>query len=96
MLTIRPPEYLLLSPALHPALKSLGPDYLTELGKPRFLFAPHPTDEHPQYDGGEMTYGEAVITLAYIREHWSNLFELLDVDLLVGDLHQVMITLRRR
>ena len=43
-----------------------------------------------------MTYGEAVITLAYIREHWSNLFELIEVDLLVGDLHQVMITLRRR
>jgi hypothetical protein len=37
-----------------------------------------------------------VITLPYIRERWWPLFELLDVDLLVGDLYQVMITLKRR
>jgi hypothetical protein len=43
-----------------------------------------------------MTYGEAVITLPYIRERWTSLFELLDVELLIGDLHQVMVTLRRR
>ncbi len=96
VVTVRPPEYLLLSPAMHPALNSLGPGYLDELRKPRFLFAPHPTDRHPQYDGGEMTYGEAVITLPYIRERWSEMFELLEVDLLAGDLHQMMITLTRR
>ena len=43
-----------------------------------------------------MTYGETVVTLPYVRERWAPLFELLEVDLLVGDLHQVMLTLRRR
>jgi hypothetical protein len=43
-----------------------------------------------------MTYGEAVITLPYVRERWSSMFELLDVDVLLGDLYQVMLTLRRR
>jgi hypothetical protein len=42
-----------------------------------------------------MTYGETVVTLPYVRERWAPLFELLDIDLLVGDLHQVMLTLRR-
>ena len=96
VLTVRPPEYLLQAPAMHPALEALGSDYLAELRKPRFIFVPHPVDKHPQYDGGEMTYGETVITLPYIRERWSDRFELLDVDLLLGDLHQMMITLRRR
>ncbi len=96
VVTVRPPEYLSLSPAMHATLASLGPGYLAELRKPRYLFVPHPVDKHPQYDGGEMTYGEAVITLPYIRERWSDMFELLEVDLLVGDLHQMMITLRRR
>jgi hypothetical protein len=43
-----------------------------------------------------MTYGETVITLAYIRERWAPLFELLEVDLLVNDPYQLMLTLRRR
>jgi hypothetical protein len=43
-----------------------------------------------------MTYGEAVITLPYVRERWSAMFELLEVDVLLGDLYQVMLTLRRR
>ena len=42
-----------------------------------------------------MTYGEAVITLHYVRERWSRWFELLSTDLLLGDLHQIMLTLRR-
>ena len=37
-----------------------------------------------------------MITLPYIRERWSELFELLGVDILIDDLHQVVITLRRR
>ena len=36
-----------------------------------------------------MTYGETVITLPYVRERWSDRFELLAVDVLVGDLFQV-------
>ena len=42
-----------------------------------------------------MTYGETVVTLPYVREHWAPAFELLGADLLLGDLHQVMLTLRR-
>ena len=62
----------------------------------RYVFAPHAADpSHPQYAGGEMTYGETVITLPYVRERWSRWFELLHSDLLIGDLHQVVLTLRR-
>ena len=72
------------------------PEYLhggSRLAGPRYLFAPHPADS--QYAGGEMTYGEMVITLPYVRERWSRWFELLHTDLLIGDLHQVVLTLRR-
>ena len=41
-------------------------------------------------------YGETAITLPYVRERWGRWFELLHVDLLLGDLHQVVLTLRRR
>ncbi len=97
VLTIRPPAFLDFSPLMHSVRQSLGSDPRARLEEPRYLFAPHPIDStHLQYDGGEMTYGETVITLPYVRERWSPMFELLDVDLLVGDLHQVMLTLRRR
>jgi SAM-dependent methyltransferase len=89
VVTIRPPAYLRVSPLLKPT--PLAPD------EARYLFVAHAAqDSHPQYGGGDMTYGETVITLPYIRERWAPLFDLLDVDLLLGDLHQVMITLRRR
>jgi SAM-dependent methyltransferase len=89
VVTVRPPGYLHVSPLLRPV--PIAP------GEARYLFVPHAADDsHPQYGGGEMTYGETVITLPYIRERWAPLFELLDVDLLLDDLHQVMITLRRR
>jgi SAM-dependent methyltransferase len=83
VVTIRPPAYLALSPPS---------------GEARYVFRPHPAEAtHFQYGGaGEMHYGETVITLPYIRERWSALFELLEVDLLVDDLYQVMVTLRRR
>ena len=94
--TIRPPAYLQLCELLHPVRDRLGPDPAARLAEPRHLFAAHPADpSHPQYAGGEMTYGEAVITLSYVRERWSRWFELLYTDLLLGDLHQVMLTLRR-
>jgi SAM-dependent methyltransferase len=83
VVTIRPPAYLGLT---------LPP------GEPTYVFRPHPAEpSHLQYDGsGEMHYGETVITLAYARERWSHLFEPCAADLLIGDLHQVMVTLRRR
>jgi hypothetical protein len=43
-----------------------------------------------------MDYGETVISLPYVRERWSEQFELLDVALLTEDMHQVVVTLRRR
>jgi hypothetical protein len=43
-----------------------------------------------------MTYGETVVTLAYVRRHWASLFDLVDVSLLTEDLHQVVLALRRR
>lgn len=97
VLTIRPPAYLDHCERLRPLLDSLGPDRLAALEEPRYLFAPHPSaPDHPQFHGAEMTYGETVVTLAYVRRHWGPLFELLDVSLLVEDLHQVVLALRRR
>ena len=97
VVTVRPPAYLWFSPLMRPALASLGADPDAGLRDPRYLFVAHPAESsHPQYEGGEMTYGEAVVTLPYVRERWSSMFELLDVDLLIGDLYQVMLTLRRR
>src|SRR4051812_39811361 len=76
IVTVRPPDYLRLSPLMAPALRALGPDPEAELREPRHLFVAHPAqDSHPQYDGGEMTYGEAVITPAYVHERWADLFE---------------------
>ncbi len=96
VVTVRPPEYLQSCELMHPVLQPLGSDYRARLEEPRYLFAAHAADPgFFQYAGGEMTYGETVITLPYIRERWSSMFELLDVDVLIGDLHQVMVTLRR-
>jgi SAM-dependent methyltransferase len=97
VVTIRPPEYLRRSPLMHGTLEGLGPDPAARLAEPRYLFVPHPPDpRHLEYQGGEMYYGETVITLPYVREGWAELFELLEIDLMIGDLHQVMLTLRRR
>jgi SAM-dependent methyltransferase len=97
VLTVRPPDYLWSCALMRPALEALGSDFVMPLSDPLYLFVPHEADErHPQYAGGEMTYGEAVITPAYVRERWSRLFDLVAVDLLIGDLQQVVLTLRRR
>lgn len=96
-LTVRPPDFLALSELMHPLLSSLGSDLGAWLEEPRYLFVPHAAGpENMLYDGGEPTYGESVVTLAYIEQRWSSMFELLDVAPLIGDLHQVMLTLRRR
>jgi SAM-dependent methyltransferase len=83
IVTIRPPAYM--------GLK-LPP------GEARYVFRPHPAEpSHLQYGGsGEMHYGETVVTLPYVHDRWAPLFEPLAADLLIGDLHQVMVTLRRR
>ena len=72
IVTIRPPAYLVLDPNYY-ALDGLG-DPAEAMSEPRYVFVPHPIEGgHPQYDGGEMTYGEAVISLPYVRECWGDL-----------------------
>jgi SAM-dependent methyltransferase len=97
VVTIRAPEYLHLSELMRPVLASLGADVQDELKRPRYLFEPHATQplgaETPQ---GGVTYGETVLTMAYVRERWTERFELLNVDLLLEDPYQVMLTLRAR
>lgn len=88
--TVRPPQYLELCEAMHPMRDHARFD------EPQHLFVPHPAeDSHPQYGGGEMHYGEAVITLPYVRERWSPLFELEHVDVVTADPYQVVLTLGR-
>lgn len=94
--TIRSPEYLRVTELLHPALTSLGSRPAQRLSAPLYLFAPHagmPLSAEAPAPG--ITYGETVITLPYVRERWSEMFELLDVGLMVGDPHQVVLALRR-
>jgi SAM-dependent methyltransferase len=94
--TIRPPEYLSLSELLRPALASLGPRPQEQLQRSQYLFAAHGGQPlGAEAPGGEVTYGETVITLPYVRERWRERFELLNVDLLLGDPYQVLLTLRR-
>lgn len=99
ILTIRPPGYLELDPKMAGALAALG-DPVAAMKEPRYVFVPHPTEGgHPQEGAdasGEMTYGEAVISIPYVRERWGELFDLLDVHVADEDLYQVAITLRRR
>lgn len=99
VVTIRPPAYLDLNPLMHPLVDRLGEDPQAELRKPRYLFLPHATEGHPQYDekaDDPMSYGDTVITLPWVREKWGDLFELLDVSILTGDMYQLTLTLRRR
>jgi SAM-dependent methyltransferase len=99
VVTVRPPAYIDFNPLMQPAVDRLGPDRLAELRKPNYVFVPHDTDGHPQYDDAAddpMSYGETVITLPYVREKWSEMFELLDVSVMTGDMYQVALTLRAR
>lgn len=94
--TVRPPEYLRLSEMLHPALASLGPLPQEELQRPLYLFAPHGGQPlGSEAPDGAITYGETVITVPYVRQRWQERFELLEVDLLLSDPYQVLLTLRR-
>jgi trans-aconitate methyltransferase len=97
IVTIRPPAYLSHSEAMRPLLDALGPNAQSALSAPRYLFVPHPVDgTHPQAEHGvQIEYGETVITMAYVRQRWSPLFELLETHVQLEDLHQVMLTLRR-
>lgn len=63
-----------------------------ERGRPAYLFEAH----DPQPSGGEVTFGEAVVSFPYVRDRWDELFELLEVGLMLDDMHQVVLALRRR
>ena len=98
VVTVRPPAYLWQCELMHPLRDSLGGQPEAALADSRYLFVAHAAaPEHPQRRGeDEIDYGETVITLPYIRERWSQRFELLAVNLLLEDPYQVMVTLRRR
>jgi SAM-dependent methyltransferase len=95
VVTIRPPGYLRQTPMVRPLLDSLGPDPLAAMASPRYLFIAHAPDTSVPTEGDEVTFGETVIGLSYVRERWAPRFELLDVGLLASDMHQVVLTLRR-
>lgn len=98
VVTIRPPSYIDLNPLMKPALDRLGPDPRDALEGPRYVFVPHASEGHPQYDDAAddpMSYGETVITMPYVRENWTDGFELVDVSVLTGDMYQQTVTLRR-
>jgi SAM-dependent methyltransferase len=77
VVTVRPPAYARLSPLLS--------DVSVSAGESHYVFVAHPAEEsHPQYEGGEMTYGEAIVTLPYVRERWTPLFDVVAVDLLLA------------
>ena len=91
IVTVRPTEYAELSELMEPVRGELDPD------QPQHLFVPHAADpSHPQFGGDEMHFGEAVITLPYVRERWADLFELLEVESTIEDAYQTVLTLRRR
>jgi SAM-dependent methyltransferase len=98
VLTVRPPDYLSECEAMHPLLDALGPEPAAALALPRYLFVAHPVDpRHPQGTAVEQHhYGETVITMPYVHERWTSSFELLEIDLQLDDLHQVILTLRRK
>ncbi len=99
IVTIRPPAYLALDAQMHDALAELGGDPVAAVRRAGYVFVPHPAAGHPQEGadaGGEMTYGEAVIGVAHIRERWGELFEVLDVHAASEDIYQVAVTLRKR
>lgn len=85
--TIRPISYLEVNPLMAPAAERVGEPY---------LFVPHPVEDHPQFDGEEMNYGESIVTLPWIRDNWSDEFEITDVAVMTADIYQVVVTLRKR
>jgi SAM-dependent methyltransferase len=78
--TVRPPAYVDLG--LDVGRVRLGGD------DPAYAFVGH---------GGALPdYGEAVLNMPYVRERWGELFELCEVSLMLDDMYQVILTLRRR
>jgi len=88
--TVRPPAYAREGMPRSLSLRLAGRKL--ESDKPSYLFAAHAD----QPSGDRETYGETVVNLPYVRERWGEWFELVDVSLMLDDIHQVVLTLRRR
>lgn len=85
--TVRPISYLEVNPLMAPAAGQSEEPY---------IFVPHPTEGHFQFDGAEMNYGEAIITIPWIERNWSDEFEITDVAVMTADIYQVVVTLRKK
>lgn len=98
VVTVRPPAYLDKDPLMASAREELSADYAkSEFRDPRYVFVPHAVEGgHPQYDEGEMNYGDTVVSLPYIEENWTDLFEIVETGFLTGDMYQVPIALRKK
>jgi len=94
--TVRPVAYLDLVPDLEAALAATGRGRESLETDPVYLFLAHETEDHPQSDGEEMDYGESVIGLPWIRENWAARADLVDVNVMIGDIYQVAVTMRKR
>jgi SAM-dependent methyltransferase len=95
--TVRPPAYLERCEAMRPLLDSLGEDPDAALERPQYLFVPHESTGHLlSGPDGRMDFGETFVSMTYIRERWSERFELAGARLVLEDPYQVMIVLRRR
>lgn len=96
VLTIRPPAFVLICEPLRALVNGVQTGGSDRRPVPPYLFVPHAaSSRHPQYTGGEMQYGETVISMDYIRAQWSPLFHLVDASVLLEDPYQVVLTLRR-
>jgi SAM-dependent methyltransferase len=97
VVTIRPPAFLDICDPLRSQLGASAPDQPSDPSGSSYLFAPHPaTPFAPEFGGADaMSYGDTLITMTYIRERWARLFDLLEVNVLIEDPYQVMLTLSR-
>jgi len=92
ILTIRPRSFLdIFSSAPVKRSRKEMTRYYNAYDRGEFVFIPHmrtPID-------GEVTYGDTCIPYQYVLRHWTRLFEIVDVGLLMDDIYQVPIVLRR-
>ncbi len=84
--TIRRPAFLYANELIAPAREDVRRDR-SLLSRSSYLFVLYMAiKQHPQYSGGgEIEYGETIVLLAYVRERWTALFELLDICLQLED-----------
>ena len=103
VLTVRPPSYMD-KPPMAWAKAQLGEGAEVELDQPSYYFTPgskknvrmssEKTSTSAVPDG-KPTFGNTFITHAYMREHWTPMFEIVDVRFLLESMTQVVVTLRR-